>query len=172
MAEAGGKGEIVAPAAMPDARHAGDGAAPGVCPFTVERPVMRQRWERLSFLHWSYDPVVVQSLLPEGLLVEPFDGGAWVGLVPFFMRVATSGGHRMPWVPDFCETNVRTYVRDDPGRPGIWFLSLDAARLGAVITARATCRLPYFWSAMRLSQRGAEFGYLCRRWPGQRPASS
>ena len=76
--------------AVPGARYAGDGATAGVCPFTIERPVMRQRWERLSFLHWPYDPAVVQGLLPEGLHIEPFDGAAWVGLVPFFMRVATS----------------------------------------------------------------------------------
>ena len=31
-------------------------------------------------------------------------------------------------------------------RAGIWFFSLDAARLGAVVTARATYRIPYFWS--------------------------
>ena len=36
----------------------------GVCPFTVDKPVMRQRWERLTFLHWAYDPDVVQRLLP------------------------------------------------------------------------------------------------------------
>jgi uncharacterized protein len=157
----------------PDAPHAGDGTAPGVCPFTVERPVMRQRWERLAFLHWPYDPAVIQRLLPDGLSVEPFGGTAWVGLVPFFMRVATPGDRRVPWASNFCETNVRTYVRDDAGRTGIWFLSLDAARLGAVITARTTYRLPYFWSAMRIGQRGGEFRYLCRRrWPRPRAALS
>ncbi len=80
----------------------------------------------------------------------------------------------MPWVSDFCETNVRTYVRDRAGRPGIWFFSLDAARLGAVITARATpYRLPYFWSSMRLSERGNQIAYLSRRrMPGPRPAMS
>ncbi len=90
------------------------------------------------------------------------------------MRVATPGGHRMPWVSNFCETNVRTYVRDEAGRAGIWFLSLDAARLGAVVAARVTpYRLPYFWSSMRLRTRGPEVGYLCRRrWPGPRSAAS
>ena len=67
------------------------------------------------------------------------------------MRVATPGGQRVPWVSNFCETNVRTYVRDQAGRSGIWFFSLDAARLGAVVAARITpYRLPYFWSQMRL----------------------
>ena len=125
----------------------------GVCPFTVDKPVMRQRWERLTFLHWAYDPDVVQRLLPPGLTVDTFDGVAWVGLVPFFMRVHTPGDRGVPWVSNFCETNVRTYARDREGRAGIWFLSLDAARLGAVAVARASYRLPYFWSSMRLTGR-------------------
>ena len=153
----------------------GSGAAvsPGTCPVPVDRPIMRQRWERLTFLHWSFDPQAVQQLLPAGLAVETFDGVAWAGLVPFFMRVATAGGNRVPWASNFCETNVRTYVRDRAGRSGIWFFSLDAARLGAVAVARATYRLPYFWSSMRLAGRGPEVSYSCiRRWPGPREATS
>jgi hypothetical protein len=69
---------------------------------------------------------------------------------------------------------VRTYVRDEAGRSGIWFFSLDASRLGVVVTARATpYRLPYFWSSMRLAERGQEIAYLSRRrWPGPRSAVS
>jgi uncharacterized protein YqjF (DUF2071 family) len=135
---------------------------------------MRQRWERLTFLHWRFDAADVQRLLPAGLEAETHDGSAWVGLVPFYMRVATPGGQRAPWVSNFCETNVRTYVRDRAGRSGIWFFSLDAARLGAVVTARATpYRLPYFWSSMRIGERGDEIAYLTRRrWPGPHPAAS
>jgi uncharacterized protein len=134
---------------------------------------MLQRWERLTFLHWSFDPQQVQQLLPAGLKAEAFDGAAWVGLVPFFMRVATAGGSRVRWASNFCETNVRTYVRDREGRSGIWFCSLDAARLGAVAVARATYRLPYFWSSMRLAERGPEISYSSiRRWPGPREATS
>jgi uncharacterized protein len=146
------------------------------CPFTVDRPVMRQRWERLTFLHWAFEPAVVQRLLPDGLAVEEFDGAAWVGLVPFYMHVATSGGHQVPWASRFCETNVRTYVRDRDGRSGIWFFSLDAARLGAVAVARATYRLPYFWSSMRITGgdgAASEITYRCRRrWPGPRAVTS
>lgn len=160
----------------------------GVCPFTVDKPVMRQRWERLTFLHWSYDPAVVQRLLPDSLTVDTFGGVAWVGLVPFFMRVHTPGDHGAPWASNFCETNVRTYAIDRDGRAGIWFLSLDAARLGAVAVARASYRLPYFWSSMRLTgplagHAGAtgpagpagdqEIAYSCqRRVPGPRTATS
>jgi uncharacterized protein YqjF (DUF2071 family) len=143
------------------------------CPFEIDRPVMLQRWERLAFLHWSFDPDVVQRLLPASLTVEPFDGRAWVGLVPFYMRVATPRVRPIPWLSQFCETNVRTYVRDAEGRSGIWFFSLDAARVGAVVTARTTYRLPYFWSRMRIMESPDAFAYSCvRRAPGPRGARS
>ena len=146
----------------------------GVCPFTIDRPVMRQRWARLTFLHWAFDPAQVQRLLPAGLTADLYEGAAWVGLVPFFMHVATPGGRQVPWASRFCETNVRTYVRDGAGRSGIWFLSLDAARLGAVAVARTTYRLPYFWSAMDLdSAAGGTISYRSRRrLPGPLPAAS
>src|ERR1700735_307580 len=135
----------------------------GTCPFTVDRPAMRQRWERLTFLHWAYEPAAVQRLLPGGLRVHEFDGAAWVGLGPFFMRVATAGGTGVPWAANFCETNVRTYAVDRDGRTGIWFLSLDAARLGAVAVGRADYRLPYFWFSMRGASRGGQGGPPCPR---------
>ena len=117
-------------------RHSeNEGTFSAQCPFTIDHPIMAQRWERLTFVHWSFDPPAVQRLVPEWLQVETFDGAAWVGVVPFFMRVATAHGHSVSWVSHFCETNVRTYVRDREGRSGIWFFSLDAARLGAVLTA-------------------------------------
>jgi uncharacterized protein len=145
----------------------------GTCPFTVDRPVMLHRWAQLTFLHWPFDPDAVQRLLPGGLTAETFDGAAWVGLVPFFMQVATPGGRRVPWASNFCETNVRTYVRDRHGHSGIWFFSLDAARLGAVAIARATYQLPYYWSAMRLAARGDEISYGCRRrWPSPGPGGA
>ena len=139
---------------------------------------MRQRWERLTFLHWAYPARDVQRLLPAGLHADLYDGLAWVGLVPFFMRVRTGAGHGAPWVSNFCETNVRTYARDREGRAGIWFLSLDAARLGAVAVARASYQLPYFWSSMRLTSQARpagdlEVAYSCqRRLPGPRTATS
>lgn len=130
-------------------------------------------WEDLTFLHWPFDPADVQRLLPRGLTVETFDGAAWVGLVPFWLRVGLPGVPSVPWLSEFCETNVRTYVVGPDGAPGVWFFSLDAARLGAVVTARATYRIPYFWSHMRLERAGDVVTYHCRRrWPGPHGARS
>jgi uncharacterized protein YqjF (DUF2071 family) len=133
-------------------------------PERVAVPVMRQRWDSLSFLHWPYDVDVVQRFLPAGLTVEAWDGRAWIGLVPFEMHV---GGPAGPHMVRFPETNVRTYVVGPDGRPGIWFFSLDAGSVAAVTAARASWQLPYFWSRMSIRRDGDEVVYTAsRRAPG------
>ncbi len=115
----------------------------------------------------------MQRLLPDGLEAEVRDGAAWVGLVPFLMEVGLRRVAPVPWASKFCETNVRTYVRDGSGRSGIWFFSLDASRLGAVVVARSTYRLPYFWASMSVEREGSVIRYHGRRrWPGPRGATS
>ena len=71
----------------------------------------------------------------------------------------------VPWLSRFGELNVRTYVHDGRGRSGIWFFSLDAARLPAVAAARAGDWLPYFWSYVSVRVVGGRIGYRCRRFP-------
>jgi uncharacterized protein len=145
----------------------------GVCETPVASAAMVQWWDELTFLHWRFGPSEVQRLLPPGLEVETCDGSAWVGLVPFFLRVGLPGVRPVPWLSEFAETNVRTYVRSADGASGVWFFSLDAARLGAVLVARSTYRLPYFWSRMRLYREGNAVRYECRRrWPSPRAAAS
>jgi uncharacterized protein YqjF (DUF2071 family) len=106
---------------------------------------MTQRWTNLAYVHWRYEPSVIQALLPEGLEVDTHDGSAWVGLIPFSMRDV--GVPKLPPVPyfgDFPEVNVRTYVKRN-GIPGVWFFSLDVNRLAPALVARTTYLLPYCW---------------------------
>jgi uncharacterized protein YqjF (DUF2071 family) len=148
------------------------GPAPTV---EVRHPVMEHVWGTLTFVHWRSPPPQVQALLPRGLTVQPYDGSAWVGLVPFRIEVRPPRLPAVAWASRFPETNVRTYVTDGTGRSGIWFFSLDAARLGAVVVARSTYGLPYFWAAMQVDGQiraaGDEVTYTSfRRWPGPRAA--
>ncbi|MEV4835792.1 DUF2071 domain-containing protein [Nonomuraea sp. NPDC049486] len=138
----------------------------------VARPVMYHRWSSMTFLHWRYPAETVRPLVPGHLTVETFDGSAWVGMTPFLMEdVRAPGLPRLPWVSRFPETNLRTYVRDEHGRGGIWFLSLDAGRLPAVLGGRAGYWLPYHWSDMSVRVDAGRWRYRCRRiWPGPRGA--
>ena len=133
-------------------------------PCPVRRPVMRQAWRDLTFLHWPFAPRVVRPLLPAGLELDLWEGAAWVGLVPFAIEDLTHPSMpAIPWLSHFLETNVRTYVVDRQGRRGVWFFSLDAARLAAVAGARAAYALPYFWSRMSLRRDAATVHYQSRR---------
>jgi uncharacterized protein YqjF (DUF2071 family) len=127
---------------------------------------MYQRWEDLLFLHWIYDPAAVQSTLPRGLTVDTFEGKAFVGIIPFFMRgVRPTFCPRLPGISDFLELNVRTYVYNDQGVPGVWFYSLDANQPLAVRAARRFFCLPYFDSKMNADKDAAtvEIRYLSHR---------
>src|SRR4051812_29728504 len=114
--------------------------------------VMLQRWEHLLFLHWHYDVATVQASLPPGLTVDSWNGSAWVGLVPLFMRdVRPRFVPAIPAISDFLELNLRTYVYDAMGRPGLYFYSLDCDQPLAVETARRMLHLRYEHSAMAAS---------------------
>jgi uncharacterized protein YqjF (DUF2071 family) len=125
-------------------------------------PIMQQRWHEISFFHWSCEPSFIQKRLPPGLTVDTFDGKAWIGLTPFLLT-----GMRPPLTPHafglkFPETNLRTYVLGRQG-PGIWFFSLDAARLSAVVGARLAYGLPYYWANMRVQLGENENAYFSSR---------
>eukprot|EP01041_Mallomonas_annulata_P032783 gene32783-55316_t len=70
----------------------------------------------------------------------------------------------------FPETNVRTYLLDPEGRPGVWFCSLDITRLVPALVARVSYRLPYCWAKMSIERDRDLITYTSRRrWP--RPAA-
>lgn len=128
------------------------------------KPVMRQRWSNLLFLHWAVDPAVIRSRLPKGLHVDLFEDKAWIGIVPFSMeRVHPVGLPPLPLVSWFLELNVRTYVHDDTGRPGVWFFSLDCNQPVAVEVARRFFHLPYQHARMSAEFHGREILYTSRR---------
>ncbi len=114
--------------------------------------VMTQAWHELLFAHWPLRPDMLRPLLPPALKLDTFEGEAWVGVVPFHMsQVHPRGLPSAPWLSQFPELNVRTYVNVD-GIAGVYFFSLDAANPIAVALARTVFHLPYFNAKMR-SQR-------------------
>ena len=130
----------------------------------MRRPwVMRMRWTDLLFAHWPFDPEALRPLIAPGLELDLFDGRAWLGIVPFRMEdVGPRGLPAPPILGTFPEVNVRTYVRHQ-GRPGVWFLSLDAASRATVEGARAAFHLPYYHATMAMTRDGGAVEYRSRR---------
>ena len=124
---------------------------------------MTQSWHDLLFAHWPVDARLLQERLPAGLLLDTFNGEAWVGVVPFRMtNVAPRGVPALPLVSSFLELNVRTYVRAH-GKPGVYFFSLDANSALAVAAARALFHLPYFVASMNVDEQHGQFVYTSSR---------
>ncbi len=127
---------------------------------------MFQRWEHLLFLHWQIEPEVLQATLPKGLRMDTYDGKAWLAIVPFRMSgVRPRSLPALPWISNFLELNVRTYVTDEAGHPGVWFYSLDCNQPIAVEVARTFFKLDYFHARMRMQQNpdGQGWEYVSRR---------
>lgn len=109
--------------------------------------VILQNWHHLLFLHWEIPPQELQRLIPPELTIDTFAGKSYVGLIPFTMTgVRPVLTPPLPWISNFHEVNVRTYVHRNGNDPGVWFFSLDASSSIAVAAARAAFKLPYFHS--------------------------
>lgn len=125
----------------------------------------RQSWCDLLFLHWPIPAASLRPLVPAALAIQEFDGTSWIGVVPFRMTgVMRRPLPDLPWISAFPELNVRLYVERD-GKPGVWFLSLDAANPLAVWAARRFFHLPYYHARMAVTARGDAIEYSSRR-PG------
>ena len=122
-----------------------------------------QTWCDLLFAHWRVPAQQLRRLMPPSLPLHLYEGSAWLGITPFVVKgLRLRGTPPLPWVSQFPELNVRTYV-DFGGKPGIYFFSLDAGRRAAVIAARRLYRLPYFHARMRADRVGARIDYVSKR---------
>ena len=133
--------------------------------------VMTQRWSDLLFLHYEVAPEKLRGLVPEALTLDTYEQSAWLSITPFWMNhLRPPGVPALPYVSHFAEVSVRTYVSHQ-GRPGVYFLSMDASHLSAVWGARIFYRLPYWHADMRVKGRGkATIEYRSKRSHGPKPA--
>ena len=128
-----------------------------------KRPwIMVQIWRDLLFTHWSLPPAAIQHLVPQQLLLDTFDGQAWISITPFHMSLRLRGLPPLPGMADLPELNCRTYVSAE-GKPGIYFFSLDITSQAAVWGARTFYHLPYFRARMRVAREGNSFSYSSTR---------
>jgi len=124
---------------------------------------MTQIWSDLLFIHWPIEHHLLRKLVSPQLSLDTFDGQCWLGIVPFRMSHVTPRGlPPLPWISQFPELNVRTYITVN-GIAGVYFFSLDAANQLAVALARRFFHLPYFHSQMSCLRSGDTIHYSSHR---------
>jgi uncharacterized protein len=115
------------------------------------------------FAHWPVAPEAMIAVLPPEVPIDTHGGSAWLGVTPFEVwGMRLRGTAPAPGLSRFPEVNVRTYTTFG-GKPGIWFLSLDAASRLAVAGARRAYRLPYHHADMAIERTDQGIGYRSRR---------
>lgn len=132
---------------------------------------MKQTWKDLLFMHWPVARVMLEPLVPDELKIQEFDGSAWIGVVPFEMdNLAIRPFPPIPGLSAFPELNLRTYVEYD-GKPGVWFLNLDASNSFAVWAARTFFNLPYYKAKMSVESLGSVIEYKSKRKNAESPVA-
>lgn len=127
---------------------------------------MHMSWEELAFLHWPVDAEELRPFVPPPLGLETWDGKAWLGVVPFFMRgVRPRFTPSVPGISAFPELNLRTYVTAE-GKPGVWFFSLDVTKRLTVVLARKLFHLPYNKASMKTRTEDGWVHYASARAEG------
>lgn len=126
-------------------------------------PIMYQSWGNLLFMHWPVPAHSLRPLIPDPLVIDTFDGVAWIGVTPFTMwGIRPVLLPTVPFLSESHELNVRTYVHLD-GVPGVWFFSLDANNPLAVWGARLAFHLPYFTARMSIERRNRTVHFASSR---------
>ena len=148
----------------------------------VSVPALEAAWLTLTFVHWSVPTAAVQALLPAGLVVDEFQGSAWVSLAPFVMADLRPLGLGSPpeasrrmgridrvlhSVSSIPETNLRTYVRGPDGRDGIWFFSLDIGARTLAVALRGLSGAPYRHGRLTVEARHGAVSYAGSRPTGE-----
>jgi uncharacterized protein len=102
-----------------------------------------QEWNNALFFHYKVDVDLLKSFIPKGLELELIDGNAWISIVAFTMeKIRPRFLPAFAPISDFDEINLRTYVTKD-GKPGVYFLSIEAGKLLSAQLAKALSGLPY-----------------------------
>jgi uncharacterized protein YqjF (DUF2071 family) len=140
-------------------------------PLPTQRWAMRQTWRELLFAHWPLPPEHVRPYLPAGLILDTYEGQAWVSVVPFRMTdIRFRGAPPLPLLSTLPEINLRTYASAG-GKPGVLFFSLDAGSALAVWGARTFFHLPYYTARFQIQREGEVVRYASTRTHQKAPAA-
>ncbi|HEX9990631.1 MAG TPA: DUF2071 domain-containing protein [Chloroflexia bacterium] len=127
------------------------------------RWIMTQTWHNLLFAHWPIPADALRAVIPPQLEIDTCDGQAWLGVVAFRLSgIRLRGLPEVRAVSSFPEINVRTYVTVG-GKPGVYFMSLDANNPLALAIARPWWRLRYFNAAIQLRRQGRSMHFQSKR---------
>ena len=134
-------------------------------PFPMPKApwILTQVWNDMLFLHYQYPSSLIRQFVPQDLELDIYEGKAWISIIPFKVtNMRLRGLPLFPYLHSYLELNVRTYVKYN-NIPGIYFFSLDADKLLAVLSANIGLGLPYKKAHMSFFQEDNDFFIKSKR---------
>lgn len=112
-----------------------------------------QEWNQALFLHWKVPADELSMFVPDEFELDFLEGETWVSIVLFRMeRIRPRYLPAFKPVSDFEEINIRTYVRYR-GKPGVYFLNIEAGNKQASWLAAFLSGLPYRYSKINRNKK-------------------
>jgi len=121
------------------------------------------KWLDSLFIHWPVDIESLRPHIPPALEIDTFDGQAWISVLPF--RMAGSWLRytpALPWLSNFLELNVRTYVKAG-GKGGVWVLGVEVSNPVVVRGTRFFFDMPFYHARMSLKAMNKSLHYSSQR---------
>lgn len=110
-----------------------------------------QEWQNILLLHWKVDSKLIQRHVPKEVLLDEYEGTAWISLTLFSVKnIHPRHFPPLPFLFNFNEVNLRTYVIKD-GKPGIYLFSIEASDFLPLLMTRFLTGLPYIKSDMQIA---------------------
>lgn len=104
----------------------------------------QQTWEQIYFLHWRVNESELRPYIPKPLVIDTFDGSAWITIVCFLAKNSRLRYVPINFISKAIQTNVRTYVKlDGKQERGVYFFNLFVNNKLAVLGAQSTFALPF-----------------------------
>lgn len=113
--------------------------------------VLLQKWEHLLFLHYSIPAEALQAYIPKGLVLDTFNGKAWISIVSFevsWNRLRYLP--KMPYIEPMLQINARTYVKRQ-GKSGVYFFSMDTNKFFTVLGGKVI-KAPFLHADVSMSK--------------------
>ncbi|WP_407426322.1 YqjF family protein [Arcticibacter sp.] len=119
--------------------------------------LMYQEWFRVLFLHIPITTGTLLPHIPKGTTPDLYNGQAWLSILAFTVRNAHPRfAPPLPYLSNFHEINLRTYVRFEKNdRPGIVFLDINASKKLPSLLGRAY-GLPYRYANIYRCKRSQQ----------------
>ncbi len=100
-----------------------------------QRTFLTAEWKNLLMLNYVVDPMLLQSFVPSGTVLDQFAGKTYVSLIGFEFNNTRIFGRAIPFHQSFEEVNLRFYVRREERR-GVVFIRELVPKFAVAAIAR------------------------------------